>query len=124
MSYTADLELDERGWWVATIREVEGCYTQGRSVHQALSRLREALLVCVEDAADEEIEPHFRLPAEARRAVERCESARRKLERERLAARQATDEAVEVLTGRLGLSVRDAGEVLGLSHQRIHQVRR
>jgi len=42
--------------------------------------------------------------------------------REERAAHSATDRAIETLVGELSLSVRDAGDVLGLSHQRVHQL--
>jgi predicted RNase H-like HicB family nuclease len=123
MKYTIDLERDESGWWVATARDIPGCQTQGRSIRQSLSRAREALAVCVgEDIAADALEPCIHLETEARRVVSRYESACRRLERDQIAARTATAEAVETLVDGLSLSVRDAGDVLGLSHQRVNQL--
>jgi predicted RNase H-like HicB family nuclease len=123
MRYVVDLERDEDGVWVAAVRGVRGCHTQGRSIRQAMSRVREALAVCVdEDVASDELEQRVHLPAEARSAVARYESACRRLERDQETARTVTDRAVETLVRDLSMSVRDAGCVLGLSHQRIHQL--
>lgn len=52
------------------------------------------------------------------RAVER--KGRALLERDQRAAHSATDRAIETLVGELSLSVRGAGDVLGLSQQRVH----
>jgi predicted RNase H-like HicB family nuclease len=123
MKYEIDLERDESGWWVATARDISGCHTQGRSIRQSLSRIGEALAVCVgEDIPLDALKPRVHLEAEARRVVSRYEAACRRLERDQIAARTATAEAVETLVGGLALSVRDAGDVLGLSHQRVNQL--
>lgn len=123
MKHTIDLEHDEAGWWVATAEGVRGCHTQGRSIRQALSRMREALEASTgEDVASDQLDPRVHLPADARRVVSRYESACRRLEREQNAARAATDRAVKTLIGELSLSVRDVGDVLGLSHQRVQQL--
>ena len=123
MTYTVDLQRDEAGWWVASVRDVPGCHTQGRSIRQSLSRVREALAACAgHDVPADALEPRVHLESEARRAVSRYESACRRLERDQEAARAATAEAVEKLVGGLSLSVRDAGDVLGLSHQRVNQL--
>lgn len=123
MRYTIDLEHDGVGWWVATAREVPGCHTQGRSIRQTLSRVREALSVCVgENVESESLESCVHLPVEARRVVGKYESACERLERDQRAARSATDKAVETLVDELSLSVRDAGDLLGLSHQRVSQL--
>ena len=122
MMYAIDLEHDESGWWVGTGRGVRGCHTQGRSIRQALSRMREALAVCVgEDIASDQLDPCVHLPAGASSVVQRYESACQRLARDQDAARSATARAVETLVGELSLSVRDAGDALGLSHQRVHQ---
>ena len=34
-SYRVAYERDESGWWVATVRGVRGCHTQGRTVDEA-----------------------------------------------------------------------------------------
>lgn len=123
-THIVDLERDERGWWVASVRNVAGCHTQGRSIHQAMARAREALEACSDVAKDADLTPSVRLPAEARSAIDRYEAARLLLEQTGEDARIAAATAVEVLTGSLGLSTRDAAELLGLSHQRVHQVTR
>lgn len=123
MKYTIDLAHDESGWWVATAREVPGCHTQGRSIRQSVSRIREALEACLgEEIATGALDPVVHLPSDVRHVVTRYESACERLERDQEAARLATDEAVDKLVAGLSLSVRDAGDVLGLSHQRVHQL--
>jgi predicted RNase H-like HicB family nuclease len=121
--YLIDLERDEAGWWVATAKGVAGCHTQGRSIRQAMSRVREVLEVCVGDAvSSDQLEPCIHLSDDARRVIARYETACKRLEHEQTEARLATAQAVETLVDDLSLSVRDAGEVLGLSHQRVSQL--
>jgi predicted RNase H-like HicB family nuclease len=48
-SYRVAYERDESGWWVATVRDVRGCHTQGRTVDEARRRIREALGLFVDD---------------------------------------------------------------------------
>lgn len=121
-TYVVTLERDENRWWVASVEGVAGCRTQGRSIRQALSRVREALGVCVDEPDEFALQPRVQLPAEARRAVSRYKHAHERVRDEQAALRAATDEAVALLISDLNLSSRDAGDLLGLSHQRIHQL--
>ena len=45
-------ERDDSGWWVASIREVRGCHSQGRTIDEARRRVREALGLFIEDDAE------------------------------------------------------------------------
>ncbi len=42
------IEQDSQGWFVARVPDIQGCYTQGKTVQQALERIKEAIQVCVE----------------------------------------------------------------------------
>ena len=42
------IERDEKGWYVATVPELKGCHTQARSMDKLLSRIREAIELCLE----------------------------------------------------------------------------
>jgi len=120
--YSMKLERDEGGWWVASIPDVPGCHTQARTIAQAKERIREALGLFIGDAAEAvELVAKAELPASVRRAVEQSHRLRERADAEVTKAAEATREAAEELTN-LGLSTRDAGELLGLSRQRVHQV--
>ncbi len=114
-------DRDERGWWVASVRGVRGCHTQGRTLEQARRRVREALGLFVKDADTADLVAQIRLPQPARRAVTRGLTARQRANQERAKALKSLREAMRALT-RMGLSRRDTGELLGLSHQRIQQL--
>ncbi len=36
MNFTVLLERDQDGWYVATVPDIPGCHTQGKTVEQAL----------------------------------------------------------------------------------------
>jgi predicted RNase H-like HicB family nuclease len=51
-TYHVAYERDDSGWWVASIREVRGCHSQGRTIDEARRRVREALGLFIEDDAE------------------------------------------------------------------------
>jgi len=56
LNFTVLIEQDEDGIYVAKVPDIIGCYTQGKTVEQAMERIKEAIQVCLE-ADDEEIIP-------------------------------------------------------------------
>ena len=119
--YGVIYERDESGAWNARVPEVPGAHTYGRSLQQARRRIREALDLWVDDAADARFDEEIRVPREAQAAVRRAKSTRAKVARDQREAAEAARLAARCLA-KLGLSIRDAGEVLEISHQRAQQI--
>ena len=114
---------DEAGYWVAAVREVRGCRTQGRTVDEARRRIREALALFVDDAVQAELVDDVKLPATALKAIRAYATLRKRAEQEDRRAAIAARRAVRLLRGgRLKMSARDAARLLGMSHQRVHQL--
>ena len=51
MDFKVFLEPDEDGGYVVVCPTLPGCYSQGDSVEEALSNIREAIELCLEDMA-------------------------------------------------------------------------
>ena len=130
-AYRAVFERDEDGSWLVELPDVQGCRSYGRSLEEARRNIREALSTCVDVFASDEaadaaaaaavLEEEIRLPAGVRKAVDRARAGREQAETAAAAAAEATRAAARALTEQ-GVSLRDAGELLGLSHGRIRQV--
>lgn len=56
VEFNVIIEKDEEGWFVASVPEIPGCYTQGKTIQQVLERVKEAMAVCLE-ADGEDIKP-------------------------------------------------------------------
>ena len=135
-TYVAEVERDESGNWIAIVPALRGVHTHARTLASVRVYLRDAIALWLEvglmDAGEKDphvdrdgvvVELQVKLPASARRATQ---SARRRRERARSAeaeAAAATRDAAQALVDS-GLSHRDAAELLGLSHQRVHQLLR
>lgn len=55
VEFSVIIEKDEQGWYVACVPEIQGCYTQGKTIPKVLERIKEAIEVCLE-SGEEEIE--------------------------------------------------------------------
>jgi predicted RNase H-like HicB family nuclease len=122
-TYHVTYERDESGWWVASVRGLRGCHTQGRTVDEARRRIVEAMDLFVDNAHSAKIVDDLKLPAAAKKAIHEYSTLRKRAEQEDRRAALAARRAVRVLRGgRLKMSARDAARVLGLSHQRVHQL--
>jgi predicted RNase H-like HicB family nuclease len=123
-TYAVTFELDGDGLWLADVPALRGAHTQGRTLATARERIREVIAM-VEDLDDEtaiELEERIELPPRVEELVAKAaaagDEAARQLDRA-LAYRQ---EAAQALVEIVGLSTRDAGDVLGISHGRVHQL--
>jgi predicted RNase H-like HicB family nuclease len=120
-TYRVVFERDEAGLWTARIRGIAGCHTQGRTLAQARERIREALSLFDEHAQAAELEEDVRLPAPATRLVKAQRSARSKQAEMEVRLRALNVNAARELTRQLGLSLRDTGELLGVSQESVRQ---
>jgi predicted RNase H-like HicB family nuclease len=119
--YTVTYDRDEKGLWVAHVKGIAGCHTQGRTIAQARERIREALALFNEHADTARLEDDVRLPGDVNRLVSAQRSARSKQEAMEAELRALNVKVARVLTKRVGLSLRDAGELLGASQESVRQ---
>ncbi len=121
-TYKVRLERDETGHWIASVPAVPGCHSYGRSLDEARRRVRQALALFVKDATRATLEDDIRLTPRMARLRNDALAARTLADRQSARAADATREAARALTRDLRIGVRDAGRLLGVSHQRIHQL--
>ena len=117
-------EREPDGWWIVSVPQVPGVRTQGRTIEQARRRIREALATAIGDkstAAAELIED-VRLPADCFKDVRAVIELREQMEATRIQLAKIEQRAVRKLRQDARLGQRDAGEILGVSFQRFHQL--
>lgn len=123
-THQVTLERDaDQGVWLAELAEEPRVHTFGRSIEAAMAHIRDATALWFQVEAESfDLAADIQLPARTRRLVE---SARRQREKARDVRDRAhellSEAAMELVDGR-GLSLRDAAEVLGVSHQRVQQL--
>ena len=59
MDFTVLIEQDEDGIYVAKVPEIDGCYTQGKTLKEVIERIKEAIEVCLEADKEEVIPMKF-----------------------------------------------------------------
>lgn len=119
-TYTARAHR-EGAWWVAEVVG-EGIATQARRLDLLESVVRDLIVAWHQVPAtsfEVEIEPD--VPRDAAAIVKRARKLRGDAERLQGEAAEATRDAAKALV-RSGLTVRDAGALLGLSYQRVGQL--
>jgi predicted RNase H-like HicB family nuclease len=77
-TYHVAYDRDESGWWVASVREVRGCHTQGRTVDEARRRIRKAMELFVDDARSAKLVDNVKLPAPLKLELSRRKRAARR----------------------------------------------
>ena len=53
------IERDAEGFYVASVPELRGCHTQAKSLDALMERIREAVELCMEVAADSPASSEF-----------------------------------------------------------------
>lgn len=120
-TYTVDVRRGEK-WWVLSVQEIVGAHSQARSLREVGDTASDliALMLNVDpDSFNLRVQIHLppsvsaHLRARRRLLEAEAESRTQAAEELRAAARELVD---------AGLSLRDVGEALQISHQRAHQL--
>ena len=117
-------EREPDGRWTVHVPEVAGCHTHGRTIEQARDRIREALALFVPErtAVAAKFNEEIKLPGRVENYVRTVRELRERLAQTREELAKVELKAVMGLRHEAKLGHRDAGEILGLSHQRVHQL--
>lgn len=115
-------EREPDGWWLASVPSVRGCHTQGRSLAQARERIKQALAVSLDKPEKTELVEERKLPKRISGLLLTLSEAQREAVAAQAHAAVLNAQAAVALTGDWGVSLRDAAELLQLSHQRVAQI--
>lgn len=120
MIYTVRAERSGK-WWALECVEVPGALSQVTRLDQA-DQIREAIAF-VADVPEESVEIEV-IPVIDEDTKAHMDAARRLREESHRANRQAAEEvrAAAQALAEAGLSVRDVGTIMGVSHQRAQQL--
>ena len=121
MELTAICERDD-GWWIVTVPTVRGLYTQVRRLDQVEAMVKDAASLYFEQPEEDfTVTVVPQLDAATMNAVSQAATAKDHLRAsEDVVA--ATNRAAASLLANAGLTLRDIGSILGVSHQRAHQL--
>ncbi len=125
--YRADVQRDETGVWIARVPDLAGVHSNAKRLDQVALRLAEAISLALEtDVTADEIVlvidyQHLGLATADSSAVQAAAVARAAMHEAQRRAEEASLAAVHTLASH-GFTLRDIGTLVGLSHQRIHQL--
>jgi len=123
-SYTARCRRSG-AWWAIDVPELRGVYSQARRLDQVEEMARDAIALFLDvpdDSFDVILQPV--LPEELELELQEAKTARSRADDAGREAQDAVRRVTRRLHDELGLTVRDAGAILGVSHQRAQQLLR
>lgn len=109
-------------WWAVTVPDLPGVFTQARRLDQVEPMVRDALAVYLDVPGHSfDVSIEVSLPHDLDRAVDTARASATKA-RDAEAQASIAMRSAAVRLKEIGLTVRDAGRVLGVSPQRISQL--
>lgn len=123
-TYTGQCQRSQ-GWWAIRVPEVPGAFSQARRLGHVERMVRDVVALALEVPPDSfDVRVEVILPEPSQHALDRALELRREAQQAAAAAARATLEAVRSMVDRDDLTIREAGQLLGLSHQRVAQLMR
>jgi hypothetical protein len=121
-SYTVTVSREDP-WWVAVVAGLPGGATEARRLNQLENEVRDLIAGLTDSSEDAfELDWSYDLPPELAQPVRQFVEARTRRQAAEHDYAAAQEQAVDALTA-AHVSVRDAAELLGLSYQRVAQIR-
>ncbi len=122
-TYDIDIYRDEAGYWIADVPSVPGAHTFAKRIDQITANIREAIGVALDIDTDAiEINLRVALGPSLEKLLGEARHLRDVADEATQAASEASREAARALVEQGELSLRDAGALLGVSHQRVGQL--
>ncbi len=107
-------------WWAVGIDDLPGAHTQARRLDKVEAAVTDMLALLVDQEPESfDVTISVELSGAEQDALDRLAEARERYERAKAGVADAQRAAAALLVGPHGLTVRDAGVIMGVSYQRI-----
>jgi DNA-directed RNA polymerase specialized sigma24 family protein len=111
------------GWWAFSVPEIQGAHGQAKRLDQVRDAARDVVSKVADVPADSfELELNIRLEPHVEHLLSEAKEMRDQVEKLQQAAQDTMRRAIEQCKDVAGLSVRDIGNLLDVSFQRVSQV--